>query len=185
MCERASLEIFRIFTFKTAISFNILLVLQIFCRYKWHACRLTCTDKFPNVPTKLRKRIIGGGGAIAPCPPPPLATLVFCSSKWFMWDFQEVKGSISHFQHHEIGYASSDDEIMYKCRLLTRFELQTKNQLDYRSQPAYKHECMHSIPPIRPSEHWTFGMHVRGFWTVEIYRLFSSKLEWSNVILGN
>ena len=39
------------------------------CRYKWHACRLTCTDKFPNVPTKLRKGIIGGGG--------PLATLVF------------------------------------------------------------------------------------------------------------
>ena len=34
VCERASLENFRIFTFKTAISFNILLVLQIFCRYK-------------------------------------------------------------------------------------------------------------------------------------------------------
>ena len=35
------------------------------------ACRLTCTDKFPNVPTKLRKSIIGGGGAGAPPPPPP------------------------------------------------------------------------------------------------------------------
>ena len=36
----------------------------ILCRYKWHACRLKCTDKFPNVPTKIRKGIIGGGGAI-------------------------------------------------------------------------------------------------------------------------
>ena len=33
---------------KTAIFFNILLVLQILCRYKWHACRLTSC-----VPTKL------------------------------------------------------------------------------------------------------------------------------------
>ena len=65
---RASLEIFRIFTFYN-ISFNILLVLQIICRYKWHACRLTCTDEFPNVPTKLWKSIIGGGGAVAPLPP--------------------------------------------------------------------------------------------------------------------
>ena len=83
----------------------------------------------------------GGGGQLPPClpPPPPLATLVFCGSKWFTWDFQEVKGSISHFQHHEIGYASCDDEIMYKCRLLTRFELQTKTNLILNcSQPAYK-----------------------------------------------
>ena len=28
-----------------------LLFLSIFCLYKWHACRLTCTDKFPNIPT--------------------------------------------------------------------------------------------------------------------------------------
>ena len=28
-----------------------LLFLSIFCQYKWHACRLTCTDKFPNIPT--------------------------------------------------------------------------------------------------------------------------------------
>ena len=28
-----------------------LLFLSIFCRYKWHGCRLTCTDKFPNIPT--------------------------------------------------------------------------------------------------------------------------------------
>ena len=51
-----------------------MLFLSIFCRYKWYACRLTCTDKFPDVPTKLQKGIIGG--AVAP-PAPPLATLVF------------------------------------------------------------------------------------------------------------
>ena len=58
-------ELRKIFAFlhsKTAISFNILLVLQILCRYKWHACRITCTNKFPYVPTKLLKCIIGGGG---------------------------------------------------------------------------------------------------------------------------
>ena len=44
-----------------------------------YACRLTCTDKFPDVPTKLRtKHYWGGGGQLPPCPapPPPLATLV-------------------------------------------------------------------------------------------------------------
>ena len=56
------------------------LFLSIFCRYKWYACRLTCTDKFSNVPTKPRKSIIGGGGG-GSCPPwapppPPLAMLV-------------------------------------------------------------------------------------------------------------
>ena len=62
-------------------------VLQILCRYKWHACRLTCSDKFPNVPTKLWKSIIGGGG-LPPCPPPPPpATLMAGNAKeadiWF------------------------------------------------------------------------------------------------------
>ena len=47
------------------------MVLQILCRYKWHACRLTCSDKFRNVPTKLWKSIIGGGGELPPAPPPP------------------------------------------------------------------------------------------------------------------
>ena len=55
---------------KTAISFNILLVLQKLCRYKFHTSRLTCTDRFPNVPTKLRKSIIGGNNCSS------LATLV-------------------------------------------------------------------------------------------------------------
>ena len=60
-----------------------LLFLSIFCRY------IRCfvgtndmlvglhvptnfsmyTDKFPNVPTKVRKDIIGGGGNCPPCPP--------------------------------------------------------------------------------------------------------------------
>ena len=36
---------------KTAISFNIFVgTSDILCRYKWHACRLTCSDKFPNLP---------------------------------------------------------------------------------------------------------------------------------------
>ena len=58
---------------------KLLLFLSIFCWYfryfvgtqMTRACRLnTCTDKFPNVPTKPRKSIIGGGGgAIAPLPP--------------------------------------------------------------------------------------------------------------------
>ena len=30
-----------------------------------------CTDKFSNVPTKLRKSIIGGGGGSCPPAPPP------------------------------------------------------------------------------------------------------------------
>ena len=52
---------------------NFLLVLQKLCRYKWHTCRLTCTDRFPNVPTKLRNYIIGPGaeGQFPPCTPPP------------------------------------------------------------------------------------------------------------------
>ena len=42
--ERASLENFGIFTSLNCYFFHI-------CRYKWHACRLTCTDKSPNIPT--------------------------------------------------------------------------------------------------------------------------------------
>ena len=46
---------------KTAIYFfqYILLVLQILFRYKWHACRLTCTDK------TLKKHYCGGGGGLS------------------------------------------------------------------------------------------------------------------------
>ena len=54
---------------KTAISFNILLVLQILCRYKWHACRLTCTDNFQMYRQNSKNALLGGGGgAIAPPP---------------------------------------------------------------------------------------------------------------------
>ena len=87
MYMRASLEnVLAFLHSKTAISFNILLVLQILCRYKWHACRLTCSDKFRNVPTKLWKSIIGGGGG-GDSPPPPPATLMAGNAKeadiWF------------------------------------------------------------------------------------------------------
>ena len=60
---------------QTAISFNILSVLQILCRYKWHACRLTCTDKISKCTDKTPKSIMGGGGGQFP-PPPPLAKLM-------------------------------------------------------------------------------------------------------------
>ena len=91
ICERtepASLEFFFAFLHsKTAISFNILLVLQILCRYKWHACRLTNSDKFPNVPTKLWKSIIGREDCPPYPPPPPPATLMAGNAKeadiWF------------------------------------------------------------------------------------------------------
>ena len=49
---------------KPAISFNILLILQILCRF-------TGTDKSLNVPTKLRKSNRGGG-------PSHYASVVFC-----------------------------------------------------------------------------------------------------------
>ena len=78
MCMRASeaseLRKFRYFYILK------LLFLSIFCRYISDALSVQmtclsaymyrqisqCTDKFPNVPTKVRKDIIG-----APCPPPP------------------------------------------------------------------------------------------------------------------
>ena len=55
------------------------LFLSIFCRYKWHACRLTCTDKFRNVPIKLRRSIIGGGGG-GNCPPPNNASIMLLNA---------------------------------------------------------------------------------------------------------
>ena len=72
-----------------------LLFLSIFCRYiRYFSVQMTClsaymyrqisqcTDKFPNVPTKVRKGIIGGGGG-AIAPPPPLATLMSTSNnRW-------------------------------------------------------------------------------------------------------
>ena len=70
ICERAW-KIFAFLHSKTGISFNILLVLLILCRSNDMFCRLTCTDKLPNVPTKLWKSIIGGGGQLPPPPPAP------------------------------------------------------------------------------------------------------------------
>ena len=70
---RASLENFRIFTY-----FLNLLFLSIFCWYFTYFVGSNdilvglqnYTDKFPNVPTKLRKKALwGGGGEHAPPPP--------------------------------------------------------------------------------------------------------------------
>ena len=75
MRASAASELRKFFAFshsKTAISFNILLVHQKLCRYKWRTCRLACTDRFPNLPTKLRKKHYWGGGGrgqLPPCPP--------------------------------------------------------------------------------------------------------------------
>ena len=86
MCMRASeaseLRKFRYFYILKLLFLSIFWsVHQMLCRYKWHACRLTCNDKFINVPTnfqmyrqKSEKTLLGGGGN---CPPaPPLATLM-------------------------------------------------------------------------------------------------------------
>ena len=72
MCMRASLENFGIFTFLNWYFSQYWYIHQILCRYKWHACRFTCTDKTP----KKHYWGGGGGGQLPPCPPPPpLATL--------------------------------------------------------------------------------------------------------------
>ena len=82
-------RIFRISIFNTCSYGELITGVSpnMLCRYKWHACRLTCTDTFLNVPTnfqmyrqKSEKTLLGGGGgAIAPPPRPPLATLMYCS----------------------------------------------------------------------------------------------------------
>ena len=79
MCMRASLEIFGIFTFLNCYFFRYFvgtsdaLSVQMTCLSAYMYRQISqCTDKFPNVPTKVQKDIIGGGGgAIAPLPPPP------------------------------------------------------------------------------------------------------------------
>ena len=73
---------------KSAISFNILSVLQIFCRYKWYACRLTymyrriskCTDKTP-------KSIMGGGGSSLPPPSPSSYAAIVCMTTCIVSSF--------------------------------------------------------------------------------------------------
>ena len=112
MYMRASGASEKIFAFshsKTAISFNILLVLQKLCRYKWHTCWLTCmyrhiskcTDKTP------KKHYWGGGGAVAPLPPPPtptLATLVVPGKYFHMIIFMNDTISNAYvFQNHSPG----------------------------------------------------------------------------------
>ena len=75
--ERASLEYFGIFTFLNCYFFQYFvgtsdtLSVQMTCLSAYMYRQISqCTVKCPNVPTKVRKGIIGGGGAIAPLPPP-------------------------------------------------------------------------------------------------------------------
>ena len=98
ICERAS-KFSHIHISKTAISFNILLVLQILCWYKWHLSGYIyrqiskCTEKTP-------KKHYGGGGGNYPLP--PLATLVHAWScpprrrnLYFLWGKLDLARSVS------------------------------------------------------------------------------------------
>ena len=77
--SESSLENFGIFTFLICYFFQYFvgtsdtLSVQMTCLSAHMYRQISkCTDKFPSVPTKIRKSIIGG--AAAP-PAPPLATL--------------------------------------------------------------------------------------------------------------
>ena len=78
-----------------------MLVLQILCRYKLHACRLTCYRQISKCTDKTLKKHYGGGGQPAPPPPPPpppppLATLMAGNAKeadiWFGEAAREAPG---------------------------------------------------------------------------------------------
>ena len=78
--SESSLENFGIFTFLICYFFQYFvgtsdtLSVQMTCLSAHMYRQISkCTDKFPSVPTKIRKSIIGG--AAAP-PAPPLATLM-------------------------------------------------------------------------------------------------------------
>ena len=91
ICERAWKPFFFAFLqSKTAISFNILSVLQILCRYKLHAGRLTCTNKTQK----------NHYGAISNCPPPPrLRQCIYmrASLETFFFAFPQSKTAISFY----------------------------------------------------------------------------------------
>ena len=78
MCMRASLEIFGIFTFYNWYFFQYFVGTS-----DTLSVQMTCLSAYMHVPTnfqmyrqKSEKALWGGGGAVAPCPPPPLATLM-------------------------------------------------------------------------------------------------------------
>ena len=80
MCMRASeaseLRKFRYFYILKLlfISTSDALSVQMTCLSAYMYRQISqCTDRFPNVPTKVQTDIIGGGGGgqLPPCPPPP------------------------------------------------------------------------------------------------------------------
>ena len=60
----------RIFTYKTAISFNILLVLQILVGTNDMLVGLHEAANFEMYRQNSEKALWGGGGDLPPCPPP-------------------------------------------------------------------------------------------------------------------
>ena len=99
MCMRASgaSELRKFWHFYTLN----LLFLSIFCRYIRYFVGTNdmlvgshCTDKFPNVPTKIRKSIIGGGGAAAPPAPPPPPSGYANDTYWYP-PIADVRGRTS------------------------------------------------------------------------------------------
>ena len=88
MCMRASLEIFGIFTFLNCYFFRYFvgtsdaLSVEMTCLSAYMYRQISkSTDKFPNVPTKVRKDIIGGGGG--QLPPPPLPPSGYANEHWW------------------------------------------------------------------------------------------------------
>ena len=80
MYMRASLENFRIFTSKNCYFFQYFVGTSDTLSVQMTCLSAHMNRQILNVPTKLRKSIIGGRGAIAHAPAPPMATLVHQSS---------------------------------------------------------------------------------------------------------
>ena len=114
MYMRASLDFFLFSHSKTATSFNILLILQILCRYKLHAFRLTCL--YLQISKCTNKTPKTHCGAIAP-PHTPLATLVHfshCQNR-----FDTYLYIIVHFVAYAIAYANSMQVALMLMTILT------------------------------------------------------------------
>ena len=86
-------------------------------------CRLTCTDRFPNIPTKLGKSIIGGG-AVPPPPPPPCPPAGYASGTCnnVCADFGRLCYSITIMRELYMHYQSNDRSlpIFAACMIVSR-----------------------------------------------------------------